>query len=604
MKTEALPGRGVALALALAATPVLAAPPPIDVDPMAVAVAPGWSVSDPLLTIGETFSGATGALNPSTKGDYTPVGILDGLGAYELDDDDDDDRRRGRDRRKGDDDDEGTIRVFANHELLNFRGNAYEVSDGMGGTFTMTGARISYFDIDKETRTITDAGLAYNTIYDANGEVASDISFLLEGFGGFSRFCSGQLVEAGEFNRGSSRGKGRARGLEDTIYFAGEEDGGFFNPVGGAEWALDVETGELWQLPWLGRGAWENVTLLDTGDASRVAVLLADDSSPFDFDNDGEDEAAPLFLYVGKKKRKGNFVQRNGLSGGKLYVWVSDTGDRSPLDFRGSGSRSGKWVQVDNSPKPWLADEFGAFGYDENGFPTQGNLWIQAEDLGAFGFSRPEDVATNPEDGSEAVMASTGVDTYAVDPGTGDGADTFGTTYTIKTNFRKMTADVTIVYDGDADPTRALRSPDNLDWADDGYIYVQEDRAETDTLGTEEPLFGPGAINPNEAGIVRLDPVSGNIERVANIDRTAVFDGSIDAPYEGTDVDDGIVGAWESSGILDVSELFDEDPGTLFLFDVQAHGIEDQSDFNPQSRINDGDLVEGGQLLFLELDRD
>ncbi|MGD8977960.1 MAG: hypothetical protein PVG91_10170, partial [Gammaproteobacteria bacterium] len=158
MKTESLPGRGVALALALAATPVLAAPPPIDVDPMAVGIAPGWSVSDPLLTIGETFTGATGALNPSTAGDYTPVGILDGLGAYELN---------------------GTIRVFANHELLNFRGNAYEVSDGMGGTFTMTGARISYFDIDKETRQITDAGLAYNTIYDANGDVAFDTSFLV-----------------------------------------------------------------------------------------------------------------------------------------------------------------------------------------------------------------------------------------------------------------------------------------------------------------------------------------------------------------------------------------------------------------------------------------
>jgi hypothetical protein len=119
---------------------------------------------------------------------------------------------------------------------------------------------------------------------------------------------------------------------------------------------------------------------------------------------------------------------------------------------------------------------------------------------------------------------------------------------------------------------------------------------------------GPGKISHQRevflAGIVRLDPVSGNIERVANIDRPAVFDGSIDAPYEGTDVDAGIVGAWESSGILDVSELFDEDPGALFLFDVQAHGIEGQSDFNPQSRINDGDLVEGGQLLFLELDYD
>ena len=39
--------------------------------------------------------------------------------------------------------------------------------------------------------------------------------------------------------------------------------------------------------------------------------------------------------------------------------------------------------------------------------------------------------------------------------------------------------------------------------------------------------------------------------------------------------------------------------GSLFLFNVQAHGIEDQDDFNADSRIVDGDLVEGGQLLFL-----
>jgi hypothetical protein len=58
-------------------------------------------------------------------------------------------------------------------------------------------------------------------------------------------------------------------------------------------------------------------------------------------------------------------------------------------------------------------------------------------------------------------------------------------------------------------------------------------------------------------------------------------------------------GEWESSGILDVSELFGEKRGTLFLFDVQAHGIEDQDDFNADSRITDGDLVEGGQLSFL-----
>jgi hypothetical protein len=170
--------------------------------------------------------------------------------------------------------------------------------------------------------------------------------------------------------------------------------------------------------------------------------------------------------------------------------------------------------------------------------------------------------------------------------------------YTIATNFATLEADLTIIYDGDADPTRALRSPDNLDWADDGFIYVQEDEAEEASL-SGEPLFGPGAANPNEAGIVRLDPDTGDILRVANIDRSVVLDASIATPTNAVDTDAGKAGEWESSGILDVSSLFGEDAGTLFIFDVQAHGIEDQDQFNAGSRIIDGDLVEGGQLLFL-----
>jgi hypothetical protein len=532
----------------------------------------GWDV-EPILTVGETLSGTSGALNPTTAGDYTPVGVLDGLGAYKLDRD--------------------TVRVFANHELGQNRGYDYEVSDGAGGTFTLDGARVSYFDIDKDTLQIVDAGLAYNTIYNANGNVASDASFLANNFVGFSRFCSAGLFEAHQFggHRGGDDGLGgHGRGLEDAIFFTGEEDGGSFNAVGGAEWALDPETGNLWHVPDLGRGAWENVTILDTGSRNTVAVLLADDTSPFDADGDGVQEAAPLFLYVGEKDRNGDFPARNGLRGGTLHVWVAYGGATSPAEFNTSGKLSGRWVAIDNSRNLALADEFGAYGYDEYGYPTQRNLWSQAEALGAFGFSRPEDVATNPHNGAEFVLASTGVDTYV------GGVDTFGTIYTMKTNFHNLRATLWIIYDGDADPHRRLRSPDNLDWADDGWIYIQEDKAENATL-SGEPLFGPGAVNQNEAGIVRMKPSGSRLQRIANIDRSVV----LDPTTAGTpvDVDAGDVGEWETSGILDVSDLFGERRGTLFLFDVQAHGIEDQTNYNPDSRINDDDLVEGGQLSFL-----
>jgi hypothetical protein len=570
----------------------------------------GWTVSDPLFTVGETF-------NKGTPDEYTPPGILDGLGAYRLNRD--------------------TVRVLANHELPNSFGYEYFVNDGKGGTFGLKGARVSYFDIDRYTREIVDAGLAYDTIYDGNRKIAEDNTFLTAGFIGFSRFCSSVLVEPGQFNYMYKRWKGGDdqddkyckddeyersypslyrrrfggfnRGLEDRIYFTGEEDGGFFNPVGGAEWALDTRTGDFWQVPAMGRGAWENVSPVDTGDRRRVAFILADDSSPFDFDGDETDEVAPLYLYIGYKKRSGKFLERNGLAKGRLYVWVSDTGETLPSQFNTSGTLYGKWIEVDNTPMPDLAkdaddDDFDRNGYDEYGYPTQGNLWLQAEALGAFGFSRPEDVAVNPDQPNQVVLASTGVDTYDVDPVSGNGADTFGTMCLITTDFDSLVAELSIIYDGDADPGRTLRSPDNLDWAKSGYVLVQEDEAEEDTLSGDEVLFGADAANPNEAGIVLLDPYSGATLRVANIDRNVVLDASIADPLAAVDVDadpNGLPnGEWESSGILDVSHLFGEYPGSLFLFDVQAHGIEDQDQFNSNSRIVDGDLVEGGQLLFLK----
>ncbi len=523
----------------------------------------GFTVSDPLFTVGESFD------------DYFPPGILDGMGAIDLD--------------------EQTVRVLANHELLNFRGYEYFVNDGASGEFGLVGARVSYFDISKETRQVTASGLAYDTIFDANGNVATDVGFLANDFSGFSRFCSSQLVDADAF--GSSKSP---RGIVDTIYFTCEEDGSGFNPVGGAIWALDVENDEFWAVPSFGRGAWENITQIDSGSDSTVAFILADDSSPFDADGDTEDEAAPLYLYMGTKDAKGNFLERNGLSGGNLYVFVASNGELSPLDFSGNGSISGTWVQVanDNTGTP---SEDGSTGFDEYGYPVQRNLWTQAEALGAFGFSRPEDLSTSPTNGAVAALASTGVDTYAVDPKTGDGSDTFGTLYQITTDFSDLSCDVAILYDADADATRALRSVDNIDWAGDGLIYCQEDEAEEDSL-TGEPLFGPGAANPNEAGIIQVNPVTGDLLRVANIDRSVVLDASIDTPTDAVDVDAGAAGEWESSGILDVSVLFGETPGTLFIFNVQAHGIEDQDQFNADSRINDGDLVEGGQLLFLTKD--
>ncbi len=504
-----------------------------------------WEANE-ILTIGETING------------YTPVGILDGIGAYKLNHD--------------------TVRVLVNHEIPQDQGYAYDVNNGLGGTFQMTGARVSFFDIDKDTMEIVDGGLAYDTIYDANGNIASNTSFLSNNFKGFTRFCSSRLSEREQFGRG--------QGLKNRIYFTGEEDGGTFNPVGGAEWALDPEDSSIWHVPAMGRGAWENNAEICTGSKNTVAFILADDTSPFDADGDSVKEAAPLYLYIGEKDPQGDFLGQNGLRNGKLYVWVPKNPNiKDPSDFNTSGTQLGEWVEIDNSPTGSPSED-GSTGYDEYGYPTQRTLWTRAEDAGAFQFSRPEDMSINPKRCNEVIQNSTG---RSSDFG---GADRVGTVYTINTNFKNLKATLTIIYDGDADPTQALRSPDNVDWAHDGFAYIQEDRAVDD-------LFGAGAVNPNEAGIVKLNPKNGKVKRIANIDRSVVLDASIVPPTNADDLDAGVVGAWETSGILDVSRLFDiNDDGIFLIFDVQAHGIRDQL---AGSRINDSDLVEGGQLLFLKL---
>ncbi|MGF1515876.1 MAG: alkaline phosphatase PhoX [Elainellaceae cyanobacterium] len=599
----------------------------------------------PLVTIGETIPDTTGALNSATAGDFQPTGILDGAGAIRLDED--------------------TVRAFVNSELLHFEGNEYTITQGTEDTsddFTLVGGRITFFDINTDTFEVEDAGLAYNTIIDGFGEVATDNTFQPdpttttgEGFDqllGFSRFCSGGLVEADTFGEGF--------GLVDDIYFAGEEDGGGFNNVGGANWALDVATGTIYQVPALGRGSWENTTPLDTGSTEFVAFLLADDQSPFDFSGDGVDDVAPLYLYVGQKDNSDpdDFLARNGLTGGKLYVFVpGENQDENPdndvlnaLDFNGAGvSLSGTWVEIDSSQNLDQASEDGATGFDEYGFPTQANLFTQAnsEEINALGVSRPEDVSTNPNDGSQAVQALTGVDSFAVDEATGNGADTFGQLLLIDTDFAnlsdgaslndvELSAEVSILYDGDQDPNRSLRSPDNLDWADDGFIYVQEDEAEESTLSGDEVLFGQGAVNPNEASIVRVDPTSSaeeaaigaNVLTVGIVDRSQILDPSVPDPTTAVDEDfefgddDGIAtdndivitsvdgeelvlnaGEWETSGIVDVSSLFDTDAGSIFLFDIQAHGLADQDVENLEqgelSALTDDNLSEGGQLALL-----
>jgi glycerophosphoryl diester phosphodiesterase len=482
-----------------------------------------------IFTVGEVIDG------------YTPPGILDGMSAFEGPD--------------------GSVRVLVHHELNADTGYPYELSDG-SGTFPITGARISYFDIDPVSHDILAAGPAYDRAYDRYGALVTSPAQINEAgdpLAGFARFCSGAGFAAGTY------------GFVDDIHFANEENSN------GSVWAVDVAGRDIWAAPALGRGAWENVTALETGRDDMVALLLGDDTAP-----------APLYLYVGQKGAigDGSFLDRNGLAVGQLYVWVADGTRKSrattPEDFNGGGSSlNGNFRKV----RVQQNGQAGKDGYDAQGYLDDDTLRGEAAEVGAFFFSRPEDVATNPVMGNQAVLASTG-------RGQLYPSDDFGALYIVTVDFSKLAgeakpnnigAGVAILYDGDdaGNGDFGIRSPDNLDWADDGFIYVQEDRS------TALNVFG-GASGV-EASIWKIDPFSAVAERIGEMDRSVVV------PVGSTDGDPTDLGDWETSGILDVTGLFGGTPGvdTILIGNVQAHSVRD-------GLIGgSGHLVQGGQLIIL-----
>lgn len=506
-----------------------------------------------------------------TDQEYQPVGALDGLGAYQLD--------------------EETVRVLVNHELDGKAGYPYRLDNGTA----LTGARISFLDIDRRTLRIVDSGIAYGTIRDRQGRIVEkgfQINEVAQTGQGLSRLCSSQLIGKGTFN------------FVDTIYMTQEElSDPLGHPYGGTVWALDVERQTLHAVSAMGRMAGENTTPL-SGPRDAVALLIGDDTIPQTVKAEvaGQDAGlhtspdhivtAPLWLYVGKKNAQvveqavspgidpGNaaFLNRNGLLSGQLYYFVADHGVRTVAQFNGTGSTlTGVWKEIDVLDRT----KAGAKEYDPLGYKTGLTLRQEAKAGGAFQFSRPEDVSTHPAIGTRAVLASTGRDTVFPDH------DAWGTIYRIDVDFEAMTATLKILYDGDdagggrfSHSDEGIRNPDNLEWGEDGWIYIQEDNAKQ-----QDPLFG--SHSGQEASLWRLDPLTGEVQRIARIDRSVVL------PEGSTDESPGALGAWESAGILDVTHLFDSRAGErVLLATVQAHTIRD-------GLIAKHKLDEGGQLILL-----
>jgi hypothetical protein len=219
---------------------------------------PGWEVK-PLISVGEAAANG-----------YRMVGVPDGLGAF--------------------DNGDGTLTVLMNHELSADRGVA-RAHGGKGGFVSRWVIRMSDSAVTKGedlVRKVQLWDIASGTYRTAQAEA-------------FGRFCSADLAPASAYYDTDGNG------FDGRLLLNGEEE----KDAGGRAFA-HVASGELdgvsYELPHLGRVAWEN--LLALPQSGKRTVVIGMDDHP----------GGHVYVYVGEKRRIGNPVEKAGLVGGALYA--------------------------------------------------------------------------------------------------------------------------------------------------------------------------------------------------------------------------------------------------------------------------------------------
>jgi hypothetical protein len=409
---------------------------------------------------------------------------------------------------------DGTSTLFMNHEL-----NFDSVSEPVVGGPQNRGAIVSQWILDADGDPIA-GRRAYDSVFQENTFVGPAPT-VANSTRAFARFCSGFLA-------------GPDHGFDRRIYLTNEEEqtaANTFDGKGGQSVAIFAN--ELHALPALGRYAKEN-TVVQPHHGTRTVIFSFEDG-PATLDNQ-------LYMYVGKKDRSAgaSVLARNGLDEGALYVFRSlDPARNSERTFT-SGSVTGEWVEIPNA---------------EN--LTDVQLEAANDAANAMTFIRPEDGAFNPNNPNEVFWVTTGSSS-----GAADGVNELGRLYSLRLHPGNPVkpATLTIVYNADtvvaAGGDTAI-SPDNVD-ASSQYLMINED-------GTTESR-AVMAAKGRDGSIWRFDLVKGPVQAVGVDASTATRVAQLDPPgRDGVPVGPGV---WETSGIIDTSELFGED---TWLSDVQAH---------------------------------
>src|SRR5262245_26214793 len=235
-----------------------------------------------ILTVGDSV--------PGVLGKYRMVGVPDGLGAF---------RSHGNE-----------FTLVMNHEL---GGTA-----GIVRAHGSKGAFVSQWSIDRKSLKVLhgqDFSQSSQNVFTWDPATQA----YLRGTTVWQRFCSGDLAKGSPF---FANGKG----TKERIYLNGEETTTTAgNPAvvvdQGRPWARIVtgaNAGETWQLPRLGRMAYENV-VASPFPQDKTIVMLLDDSALSTAPVINNNVPSEVYVYIGNKEENGHPIVQAGLTNGSFY---------------------------------------------------------------------------------------------------------------------------------------------------------------------------------------------------------------------------------------------------------------------------------------------
>lgn len=197
---------------------------------------------------------------------YTMCGLPDGLGAY--------------------DNGNGSFTLLMNHE--------FGATSGSVRAHGAAGAFVSKWVISKNLVVMSASDLIQQVYLNAG------TGYTLTPAVTFTRFCSGDLPAVSAFWDPVS-----GLGTQNRIYMNGEESGTEGRALGHV--CTGPDAGKTYELPWLGKQAWENAVACPKTQTKTV-VGLTDDTTP-----------GQVYFYIGSKTNSGLDVDKAGLTNGKLY---------------------------------------------------------------------------------------------------------------------------------------------------------------------------------------------------------------------------------------------------------------------------------------------